>query len=198
MLDICVILCGGKSSRMGENKIFMPFGDSILIIYQYKQLSNIFKNVFISSKNIYLDSIIEAFKKANISIDNKIILEEDSIYSPLFGVKNAFDKLNMENIFFISCDSPFIKSRIIHSICENANGYDITCIRDRKSIHPLIGLWNKRIQTQLQEAIENNKFKIINLLKQVKSKILYFDYEFLNINTKEDYKKALLLLEENK
>ena len=192
----CVILCGGKSSRMGENKIFLPFLETKLIIYQYKKLLKNFQNIFLSSKNIYLDSIIETFKKENINIENKILIENDEIYSPLFGIKNAFEILKKENIFFISCDSPFIESIVIESIFNNVEGYEITCVRDKNKIHPLIASWNINLKNKIELAIKENNFRIQNLLKNAKSKVLYFDFEFLNINTREDYKKALLLLKE--
>jgi len=39
----CVILCGGKSSRMGEDKALLPFGEySTLVQYQYERLQSVF------------------------------------------------------------------------------------------------------------------------------------------------------------
>lgn len=47
----CVILCGGKSSRMGEDKALLPFASSnSLTQYQYDRLESYFKNIYISSK----------------------------------------------------------------------------------------------------------------------------------------------------
>ena len=47
----CVILSGGKSSRMGEDKSLLPFSSSqTLIQYQYDRLKPYFKNIYISSK----------------------------------------------------------------------------------------------------------------------------------------------------
>jgi len=47
----CVILSGGKSSRMGEDKSLLPFSTSnTLIEYQYKRLKPYFKDIYISSK----------------------------------------------------------------------------------------------------------------------------------------------------
>ena len=48
----CVILAGGKSSRMGEDKSLLPFPPyKTLTHYQYQRLNKIFKNVYISSKD---------------------------------------------------------------------------------------------------------------------------------------------------
>ena len=52
----CVILSGGKSSRMGEDKSLLPFSSSSsLIEFQYRRLEPYFKNIFISAKNDKFD-----------------------------------------------------------------------------------------------------------------------------------------------
>ncbi|MBR4477126.1 MAG: NTP transferase domain-containing protein [Spirochaetales bacterium] len=55
-LPICVILCGGKSSRMGQDKTLMEFGEfSDLAHFQFAKMSEIFKSVFISAKSQKFD-----------------------------------------------------------------------------------------------------------------------------------------------
>ena len=61
MVDSCVILCGGKSSRLrgenGENKILLPFGKMPLIAYNFAKMQKIFKRVFIACKDNQRDLI---------------------------------------------------------------------------------------------------------------------------------------------
>jgi len=48
----CVILAGGKSSRMGEDKALLPFGYSpTLTQYQLKKFQDYFKDLYISTKD---------------------------------------------------------------------------------------------------------------------------------------------------
>ncbi|MCV6608584.1 MAG: NTP transferase domain-containing protein, partial [Campylobacterales bacterium] len=51
-IDIpCLILCGGKSSRMKENKALLPFGEEkTLMEYQYKKFQKIFSKVYLVVK----------------------------------------------------------------------------------------------------------------------------------------------------
>ena len=48
-VDSCVILCGGKSSRLrganGESKVLLPFGDTTLIAHNFAKMQGIFKRV---------------------------------------------------------------------------------------------------------------------------------------------------------
>jgi molybdenum cofactor guanylyltransferase len=64
----CVILCGGKSSRMGEDKSLLPFSSSnSLTQYQYERLKPYFKNIYLSSK----------INKFDFADDNVLILDEE-------------------------------------------------------------------------------------------------------------------------
>ena len=47
----CVLLCGGKSSRMGADKCFLKFRGQSLVKWQFERLCELFENVFISCKN---------------------------------------------------------------------------------------------------------------------------------------------------
>lgn len=60
-IDSCVILCGGKSSRLnganGISKIFLPFGDTTLIVHNFAKMQGIFKRVFVACKDNQRDLI---------------------------------------------------------------------------------------------------------------------------------------------
>mgnify|MGYP003441403126 FL=1 len=62
----CVILSGGKSSRMGEDKSLLPFSSSnSLIEFQFNRLKPHFKDIYISSKNDKFDFLKDKSKLIN-------------------------------------------------------------------------------------------------------------------------------------
>lgn len=206
MIDTCVILCGGKSSRMKTNKALLPFGEYSLISYQYIKLSKIFKKVFISIKDFQKDSILnvlmEDLSKYNLnnpkidldSID--FIIEHDETFAPIVGILNSFNVTNIKKLFFISCDCPLLKSKTFNILSNNIGDYDVIYAKDSLKSHPLVAVWSANTKEKLKEAIEANNFKIMELLEHLYTKSIYFDrLEFLNLNTKSDYKQALKLLE---
>jgi len=185
IIDIpCVILAGGKSSRMGEDKSLLPFKDkSSMIEYQYNKLSKIFSNIFISSKT----NKFTFNKNLNIIIDNN-----KTISSPMIALESIFRNLKNDKIFIITVDTPLIEKNTINNILKSCYKYDITIAKDKNKVHNLCGVFSRGIYTNIINLLKDNNHKINYLIKNSNHKILYFDNEkqFININTKQEYQKA--------
>lgn len=208
-IDVCVILCGGASKRLknkgAESKIFLPFGDKSLIAYQFEKMQEIFPKVFISCKENQRESIKQSlldcgldsadFKKEKCDFEKIFITEKEEVFAPIFGILSALQAVECQKIFMISCDCPLVKPKTIDILCKNSKDYEITCAKDSANIHYLVGVWSKAMEQILREAIENGDLKLENLQKRASIKSIFFDRaEFLNINTKSDYKSALKTL----
>ena len=181
MIDIpCVILAGGKSSRMKEDKCFLAFKNTTLIKYQYDRLSKIFSNVYISSKTNKFD------------FDCELILEDNNIFSPMVALQTILQK--HQEVFIISVDTTNISTSSIEKLIYNSNNFDITIpkTKDNKT-HNLCGVFKSSINTKIDEMIKENNHKIGYLIKSVNSNIVdgFSDNEFVNLNTKDDYSRLL-------
>lgn len=191
MFDIpCIIFAGGKSSRMGEDKALLPFGDShTLTEYQLTKLQKLFKNVYVSCK----DSSKFTFD-ANFIED---IISND-IYAPTTGFLAIFKKLDTaEKIFVISVDTPFISKTEIETIIYNDNNTtDATIAKTQEGMQPMCGIYHKSLEKKFIEMLNNNTHKLGLLLKNSKTTYVSFESSlpFLNLNNPQDYKKALTLI----
>lgn len=209
LLDICVILCGGKSSRMGYNKALLQFGNTSLITYQYIKLNKIFNNVFISLKNNMIDNILTTIENDIFNINKKIkdnfsqtllnhIIEDKyNINHPLQGIISSLEKIK-KDIFIISIDCPFIESNTIKSISNALSIYDVSYAITKERIHPLASKWKYSSLTKIKNFFNKKNIRIIDMLKLIESKSVLCDSnELLNINTKSDYKLALKIKDLN-
>lgn len=184
----CVILCGGKSSRMGEDKSLLPFGNSkSLFLYQYDRLKPYFKNIFLSSKN----------NKFFLKDEKKLILDNSENFSPIVALNSIFLKLNnFDKVFIITVDNPFVKIQSIGKIVENSNASDI-CVAKTSRVHNLCGVFDvKKSKSIVEDMIKNDIHKVGFLLKNLKTKEILFDdeEEFLNINHKYEYEESLKII----
>ena len=184
----CVILCGGKSSRMGEDKALLPFSSSnTLSQYQFNRLKPYFKKIYISSKVDKFDFLNDEEKK------RVLILDKGDEYSPIIALKTILESVNSDSVFILTVDTPFVKIDTIKKLLEESKSYDIT-IAQTSRIHNLCGVFNKTCLLTIKSMLKNDIHKVGFLIKQQNYNIVNFgdDIEFLNLNDKEEYNKAIL------
>ncbi len=184
----CVLFAGGKSSRMGQDKARLPFGEaSSLVQYQYERLKKIFARVYISAKDAH-----------NFDDFDAMVIEDDiarDIYAPTAGFVSLFRQLNTEHaVFVLSVDTPFVTKEIIDKfMAVDHEDFDAIILRTPEGIHPLCGIYTRTLESSMLKMIEENDHKLGKLL--ARSKVCYIDIDdeeaLMNINTKDEYQKAL-------
>ena len=191
----CVILSGGKSSRMGEDKSLLPFGDfDTMIEYQYDKLSKLFNNIYISSKADKFDFLSSEQKETIIIYDNT-----QDISSPMVALDSIFDALdNYKKIFIITVDIPLVEFSTIRMLIKESKGFDITIAKDSDKTHNLCGVFGKGVTNSIKRSIDEDIHKINYLIKNSdKVNEVFFNdkIQFTNINTQENYSQALKNIE---
>ncbi|GAA8994419.1 molybdenum cofactor guanylyltransferase MobA [Helicobacter pylori] len=185
----CVLLAGGKSSRfitnnIQTNKALMPFeSHSSLLEYQYTRLLKLFKKVIISAKKSY-------------ELNAPYLLERESdLFSPLFGIYNAFLTLQTPYIFFIPIDTPLVSFESIKALCGIKN-FSVVYAKSPTKEHYLISLWHQNNLNALSHALKTQNYRLSVLVKNTSSIAMHLDKEeeFLNLNTLKDYELAVQIL----
>ena len=183
MLNNAVILAGGKSSRMGEDKALMPFGGySSMTEYQYRRLEKIFKNVYISAKENKFD------------FEANIILDKYPQSSPMVAIASILEELN-DDFFLISVDMPLLSADAINALIALYNKepeYDIYVLKSPNGDEPTATIYTKKIINQIKEFLEQNIHKLQYLINSVNKVSIKWDNisEFININDKKSYNYA--------
>ncbi|GAA9575967.1 molybdenum cofactor guanylyltransferase MobA [Helicobacter pylori] len=187
----CVLLAGGKSSRfitnnIQINKALMPFESYFsLLEYQYTRLLKLFKKVIISAKKSY-------------ELNAPYLLERESdLFSPLFGIYNAFLTLQTPYIFFIPIDTPLVSFESIKALCGIKN-FSVVYAKSPTKEHYLISLWHQNNLNALSHALKTQNYRLSDLVKNTSSIAMHFnkEEEFLNLNTLKDYELAVQILKE--
>ncbi|EKE89255.1 molybdenum cofactor guanylyltransferase MobA [Helicobacter pylori] len=185
----CVLLAGGKSSRftindVQINKALMPLKSyPSLLEYQYMRLLKLFKKVIISTKKSY-------------ELNAPYLLERESgLFSPLFGIHNAFLTLQTPYIFFIAIDVPLVSFESIKTLCGIKN-FSVVYAKSPTKEHYLISLWHQSTLNALSYALKTQNYRLSDLVKNTSSTAIHFDKEeeFLNLNTLKDYELAVQIL----
>ncbi len=187
MFDItCVIFAGGRSSRMGQDKSLLPFGNySSLTEYQLERLSKLFKRICISSKEA---------DKFDFEADVIPDMVETGIYAPTAGFVSVFEHLSDERIFVLSVDTPFVEEKQIVKLLERDEaGVDAVIAKTFTGTHPMCGIYHRRLLGSFKKMLEEDNHRLGQLLKNSETIFVPFAEEeaFANLNHPEEYEAAL-------
>ena len=188
-----IILAGGKSSRFGEDKSIAKLGDKTLLDHTISKIENEFTEILVISNN----------REFNFK-NNKIHIVEDCIegqLGPLVGILTAMKwvKKNNKNYKWIAsfpCDTPFFDMKFISElkIKIKETSKKLIFLNSDKKRHNIFGLWSVDLIGTLEEDIKNGLRKVeiwADKIGYEKININTNEFDmFLNINTKEDLKKA--------
>ena len=170
------ILCGGRSSRMGQDKGLVTLQESEFISYIINTLKNITDSIVLVTEN-------EEYSRFGLPVIQDIYAEK----GPLGGIHAALQHSEESQILVFSCDIPLLKSYVIEELIRFKNSADIVFAKTEKKWHPLIGIYAKTLLPVVEEHLNQNKLKLIDFIKEHKYKPVDFidDTAFTNINTPE-------------
>ena len=188
-----IILAGGKSSRFGEDKSTAKLGNKTLLDHTVNKIENEFNEILVISNN----------KEFNFK-NNKIHVVEDCIegqLGPLVGILTAMKwvKKNNKNYKWIAsfpCDTPFFDMKFISElkIKIKETSKKLIFLNSDKKRHNIFGLWSIDLIETLEEDIKNGLRKVEIWADKIGYENININTKefdmFLNINTKEDLKKA--------
>lgn len=181
----CVILSGGKSSRMGEDKALLPFGDfPSLAQFQYHRLSRLFSRVYLSCK-----------ESTRFPFPAHFIEDKSDIFAPSIAIESAFEALESPWIFFITVDSPLVSEESIRAILSAPQeSHHAILAQTPLKKHYLIGLYHRGILPRLRALLEASNYRLRDLAETPETLFIPFENEaeFSNLNTPQDYQSALL------
>jgi molybdenum cofactor guanylyltransferase len=180
-----VILSGGKSSRMGENKAFIPVNGERLIDRTVRLFRAIFKEVIIvtTSPLDYLDQ------------DATIVTDIFPEKGALGGIYTGLFYAHEEHAFVAACDMPFLSRVFMEHMISQAADYDIIVPATPDGLQPLHAVYTRRCLPVIRGLIGRNRLKISGFypghrLVTISPEVIHsFDPEgrmFLNVNTQDD------------
>lgn len=174
-----IILAGGKSQRMGEDKA--------LKVLQGKR---------------FIDHILSA---ATLNIKDKFIISDnpdhyqyyDFVYpdiiknkGPLGGIYSGLQYSKTALNYVVSCDTPLIERSVFKKLSKALDKSVDVIYFDK---HPLIGLYRKDTSDTILELIHKKSLSVRNALSNLSTKVLKPDNLepfLININTPQQFQNV--------
>lgn len=179
----CVILAGGKSSRMGKDKALLEIGGRNFI-HQLMEELNGFDEKMIARGN---NSTIEDVSWCVIS----------DIYQnrgPIGGLHAVLSQCQSDALFCVSCDMPLLKNELVKDLCDiMREDDDAVVIKDRSGrIHPLCAVYRKTAAKIFERQILVGNNRLMSAFDKMRVKYITIDSEkglqqLMNVNTPKEY-----------
>ncbi len=191
-----VILAGGKSIRMGQDKALITVGGIRLFDYVYNTCRRIFSNLIIVTNRP------ENFSSYNAIITQDLFPNTGS----LGGLYTGLVRSSTPYVFCTACDMPFLNPAVITLLLENIGTYDVIIPITKNGLEPLHAIYGKNCIKTIKRKIDLGKYKITDMLSELKvcyiheEEILKLDptlSSFFNVNTSADLMAIEEMLSKN-
>ncbi len=179
-----IILAGGKSSRMLQEKGQVPLLGKPLIEYVIDNLGPYCSNILISANN-----------HAYNHLGYTIVPDQYQDVGPMGGVFSCLEKSNTELNVVVACDMPFFAHKAIQCLLESRrSGLAVIPWHEEDKFEPMSALYLKSFSTILKRYLDDGMFKLPLVFKNeniTKLQIKRFpgcfgEQTFLNVNSKAE------------
>lgn len=192
-----IILAGGRSDRMGQNKAFLSLGGRPLISIICDLFARLFPEVMIITNSPLEYLRLDAHLVTDMYAGAGAL---GGIYSGLFFSSYPFS-------FVSACDMPFMREEAIQHLISLKEGFDLVIPEREAGVEPLHAIYSKGCLRPIKSQLDKNNLKIIDFFSQVRVRkvpaqelagggrdgVLFF-----NINTRQDLCWAEELMAERK
>ena len=190
-----VLLAGGKSRRMGEDKRYLVVGEQTLLERGLGVLRSMFREVL----------VVIAQDSAPLDIDARVVRDLVPDCGSLGGIYTGLTQATSPYIFAVACDMPFLNQAVITHFTNRRDTADIVMARLATRLHPMHALYGKGCLPAMEQMIVARQLKIQELVSHASLRVQYVTEadllsidpswrSFHNVNTPEDLEAACSLL----
>ena len=189
----CIVLAGGKSLRLGYDKVVETIGNTSLLERVMSRVSMLSSEVIIVTANEPTNLELVDYPKLRILSD---------IYPGKGPIGGIYTGLATSTSFYnlvVASDMPFLNQALLRYMTRLSANFDLVVPRVGNLVEPLHAVYTKKCLATIEQMIKQDKLSVNQLFHLVKTRyveteeIERFDpkhLSFFNINTKADLKRA--------
>jgi len=189
-----IVLCGGKSTRMGIPKATLPFGSETMLQRVVRLLGSVVSPVVVVAAR---DQSLP-----DLPHDVTVTRDEREQKGPLEGLRAGLTALpNSVGIAYVtSCDVPLLVPAFVERMLELLGDHDIAVMEIDGFPHPLSAVYRRDTLPQVEALLAEDRLRPVFLFDAVRTRrvrpeeMASVDPQLRtlrNLNTREDYLEAL-------
>lgn len=194
-----MILCGGRSSRMGSAKALLPFGDEPMLARVVRLLGEVApRRVVVAATGQELPEL---------PADVQIVCDRREGEGPLEGLAVGLAALEsrVDAAYVTGCDVPLLVpqfvTRMFEALVDRATEYDIAVPVEAGRHHPLAAVYRPPVAAVAERLLRDDRRRPFFLFQEVPTREVPVETlrdidpdlaTLANLNRPEDYRAALV------
>jgi molybdopterin-guanine dinucleotide biosynthesis protein A len=188
-MPVGIVLAGGFSTRVGQDKAQLPWGTSDLL-----------NNVLIQLGQVCDERIVVINKKWEPSIPGiRVVSDIIPQRGPLSGIHAGLSACSESCAFITACDMPFLVPEAVRFLLSLADDWDAVLPGRGKNLEPLFAVYSRKCIPVIEDFLNQDIRKVQRLFSSIRHRLVdpdefrQFDSDlklFRNINTMGDYIEA--------
>jgi molybdopterin-guanine dinucleotide biosynthesis protein A len=190
-----ILLAGGKSRRMGEDKRHLVVGEQTLLERGLAVLHSFFQEVL----------VVIAQDSPPLGVDARVVRDLVPDCGSLGGLYSGLMQATTPWVFVVACDMPFLNQAVIAQFTSRRATADIVMAKLDARLQPMHALYGKQCLPVLEQMIRARQLKIQEITSQSSLRVCYVTEadlltidpsgrSFYNVNTLADLEAARSLL----
>lgn len=186
-----ILLSGGKSSRMGQNKALLPVAGKANILRILDELRPAFNSCILVTNHP------EAYRSIMPDID--MVPDLYPGLGPLAGIHAGLKASTSDCNLVVACDMPFVSKDLASFLVNQIADYDAVVPRLAGRNQPLFAVYRKRNLSILETCLEEQMLRVNFFLTKLNvhyldetalPKELDLERIFFNMNHPEEYEQV--------
>lgn len=185
------VLVGGKSSRMGQDKALLPFGNMPLLIWMAERVQAVCEQVsLVGDGNTYSGWVYP------------VIEDIFPGQGPLAGIHTVLAHSDAPLNLVVGCDMPYLSPEFLSLLLEIARKGNFDAVvpeSESFGCEPLCAVYTPACRAPVEEALQSHQrqtrdvFDRLRVRRVARQEWQPYDPHgklFCNLNTREDYEQA--------
>ena len=189
-----VVLCGGKSTRMGVPKAVLPFGPETMLQRVVRLLSEVVSQIVVVAA---VDQELPALPSGMI-----VTRDEREARGPLEGLRAGLKALpeTVHVAYVTGCDVPLLEPAFVQRMVDLLGDHDIAVMEIEGFTHPLSAVYRRTTLPHIESLLAQDRLRPVFLFDAVRTRRVKPEEMVVadprlqtlrNLNTRDDYLAAL-------
>ena len=155
---ICVILCGGRSRRMGTDKAMVMLNGRPLVSYVLETVRTVYSNILISVRG---PSPCE-------SLGLPMVQDRLPVPSPLSGIHAALCHIGSGRLQTVAVDMPLVCPDVLRLLADFDPGADVVVPKIRGQFEPLLAVYSTKCVPAIEALFARGDRKVTGFYRDVR------------------------------